>query len=171
MSAPPREIERTWLLSRLPALPPHAQRHELEQGYLPDPAPGAGAAERGELEGRLRRAVGPDGRVKCTHTIKRGSGLVREEVEREISEAELLREWPRTAGRRLSKVRWKVREGEHVWEVDEFPELGLVLCEVELADERESPTPPPWLAPWLVRDVTEDPRFRNYALATRGRPE
>lgn len=114
--------------------------------------------------------MGPDGRVRCWHTVKRGSGLVRQEVEREIDEAELRREWPRTAGRRLRKVRWKVREGAHVWEVDELGELGLVLCEVELRDAQEDPPLPAWLAPHVVRDVTEDPRYRNFSLATRGRP-
>lgn len=163
MAGTPLEIERTYLLSGLPPLPPGAARHELEQGYLPD-------GGEGELEGRLRRQVGPGGEVRRFHTIKRGSGLVREEVEREIDEAELQREWPRTAGRRLRKVRWKVREGDHVWEVDQFPELDLVLAEVELERADERPAFPAWLAPFVVRDVTEDPAYRNHSLATRGRP-
>lgn len=166
MTGSPQEIERTWLLSGLPALPAHAVRHELEQGYLPEPA----GSDAGQLEGRLRRQTGPDGRVTCTHTIKRGSGLVREELERTIDRDELEREWPRTAGRRLRKVRWKVREGAHTWEVDQFPDLGLVLVEVELESADEHPAPPAWLAPFLVRDVTEDPRYRNHSLATRGAP-
>lgn len=163
MAGTPLEIERTYLLRGLPPLPAGAARHELEQGYLPD-------GGDGELEGRLRRQTGPDGRVRRFHTIKRGTGLVREEVEREIDEAELAREWPRTAGRRLSKVRWKVREGDHVWEVDHFPALSLVLAEVELASADESPPFPAWLAPFVVKDVTEDPAYRNFTLATRGRP-
>jgi CYTH domain-containing protein len=28
--------------------------------------------------------------------------------------------------------------------------------------------PPPWLAGWILREVTDDPRYRNSALALRG---
>ena len=56
------EIERVFLLDRLPTLPSDAERLRIEQGYLPDPEPGidAGAV----LEGRLRRVTRDNGRVE-----------------------------------------------------------------------------------------------------------
>lgn len=167
MSGEPLEIERVFLLSRLPELPASAEAHRIEQGYLPDPPPGATGPY---AEGRLRRRTGPDGRVRCFHTIKQGEGLVRTEVEREVSEAELAAEWPRTAGRRLCKTRHVVPVGELTWEIDAFDELPLVMAEVELpSPDAEAPLPG-WLAPLVVREVTDDPSYRNSALAKDGLP-
>ncbi len=167
MSDPaPQEIERVFLLDRLPALPEGATPYLIEQGYLPDDE------VSGELaEGRVRRKVGPDGVARCFHTIKRGHGLVREEVERAIDEATFARAWARTAGRRLRKTRWVVPHGERTWEVDAFEELDLVMAEVELPSADTEAPLPPWLAPHVVREVTEDARYRNFVLATAGLPE
>ncbi len=162
----PQEIERVFLLDRLPELPARARAYRIEQGYLPDEEAG-----EGELaEGRVRRKVGPDGAVKCTHTIKRGQGMVREEIEREIDEAAFAQAWARTTGRRIAKTRYAVVEGERTWEVDAFDDFDLVMAEVELpSTDAEAPLPP-WLAPRVVRELTDDPRYRNYALATEGLP-
>lgn len=163
MSAP-LEIERVFLLARMPDLPPGAEVVRIEQGYLPD-APAAAGAD--VPEGRLRRTTRAGGAVRCFHTIKRGMGLVRTEEEREVPEAEFLRLWPETAGRRLIKTRHEVPEGELTWEVDRFEGIDLVLAEVELPDaEHEAPLPA-WLAPHVVREVTEDPEYRNFAIARR----
>ena len=44
----------------------------------------------------------------------------------------------------------------------------LVLAEVELSSASERPALPDWLAPHVVREVTDDPRFTNLALAESG---
>lgn len=119
------------------------------------------------MEGRLRRMTLPDGSIRCTHTIKRGDGLVREEVEREISEAEFERHWPATEGRRLTKTRHVVPFGGFTWEVDEFIGLPLVLAEVELRSAADTPPIPAWIRSEIVRDVTEEKSYRNYELALR----
>ncbi|MEZ6187130.1 MAG: adenylate cyclase, partial [Planctomycetota bacterium] len=155
----PLEIERVYLLRAAPELPPGAVALELEQGYLPD-----GGAD--DEEGRVRRTTYPDGRQKLVHTIKRGLGLVREETERALTPAEFDALWPRTAGRRVLKTRHKVPDGAVTWEVDVFRDRDLVLAEVELESAEQQVTLPPWLAPHVLREVTEDPRYRNYALAT-----
>ncbi|MFO0827528.1 MAG: hypothetical protein U0572_05200 [Phycisphaerales bacterium] len=168
-----REIERVWVLARMPAVPAHAERWEIEQGYLPEPRPGhvsASGAAPDFAEGRIRRIVMPDGRVVCRHTVKRGSGLIREETERDIDAAEFDRAWPLTKGRRIVKTRFRVREADLVWEVDCFQDLPLVMLEVELPSETTSAPLPPWLAPLVEREVTEDPRYRNAALAIEGLP-
>jgi CYTH domain-containing protein len=166
---PPLEIERTYLLARLPDLPPSCTQLRIEQGYLPDPEP------RGDeqiLEGRIRRTVYPDGRVKCTHTIKRGTGLVRTEEEREIDVAEFEQHWSATEGRRLRKIRHKVPVGARTWEVDQFLDVELVMAEIELESAEEQVELPAWLADCVLEDVTETPAYRNFNLALRlGRGE
>lgn len=159
------EIERTFLLRRCPILPEPIERLEIEQGYLPGD---------GELEGRLRRVRREDGRIDHVHTVKRGSGLVRQEVERPISAEEFDRHWSATQGRRLRKTRHRVAVGAIVWEIDVFHDLppveGRPLCmaEVEIPQgiDPASVPIPGWLSPEVLREVTEEPRFRNFALAT-----
>lgn len=155
------EIERVFLLRGMPPLPPHAELWEIEQGYLPR------AESESDLEGRLRRQV-EGGTTRHLLTRKRGVGLVRSEEEREIPAEEFAKWWPRTEGRRLRKTRHRVAAGGVIWEIDRFSGLELVLAEVELPDPRTPLEIPPWLAPLIVREVTEDPRYRNFELARRG---
>ncbi len=170
------EIERVYLLDRAPQLPAHAVASRIEQGYLPDdpardsamttaPVPGRKEAQT-IVEGRIRRVMHDDGAVQYTHTIKHGLGMVRAEQERSLTEQEFQTHWPRTRGRRLSKTRHRVTEADLVWEIDVFDQFDLVLAEIELP-AIDTPTPiPEWLKPHIVREVTEEPMYRNYALAT-----
>lgn len=156
----PLEIERTYLLDRLPLLlPKGAPAYRIEQGYL-DP-------KQADVEGRIRRTRRPDGTVTHVHTVKTGTGLVRTEVERDITAAEFERLWPATAGMRIVKTRHKVPDGERTWEVDVFEGTNLVLAEVELPSADTAVTPPGWLAPHVVRDVTEESTYRNFEIARR----
>jgi CYTH domain-containing protein len=168
--APSRfEIERKYVLTHLPELPAGTPAWELEQGYVDarvavttlDDADSTNEVR----DGRIRRAVGPDREVVCTHTIKRGSGLVREETERSIDEEAFLRAWLRPDTLRLRKTRHKVRDGDLVWEVDVFADLDLLLAEVELPSADTEVTPPQWLVPCIDREVTGDESYTNYALA------
>ncbi len=173
-----REIERVWVLRAMPAIPAGAavELWEIEQGYLaPEAATEAELARLGFPEGRLRRVGEPTGAERFFHTVKRGAGVVREEVEREITRAEFDAAWPHTRGRRLAKTRHRVREGGLVWEVDLFRDLRagdapLVMAEVELSDAAERFEMPAWIAPLVVREVSEDARYRNSALAMYGVP-
>lgn len=65
----------------------------------------------------------------------------------------------------LAKSRWVVPHQGHRWTVDVFESpghlAGLVLAEIEMASEGIKPALPDWLG----REVTEDPRFANAALA------
>lgn len=161
MGAAHQEIERVWLLRELPRLPHGAGRWVIEQGYL-----GADAG----IEGRIRRITHPDGRIEHVHTSKRGLGMVREEVERVMEASEFERLWPSTRGQRIAKVRHRVPEGGLVWEVDAFTSLSLHMAEVELPAADASADLPSWLRAVVVREVTEDPRYRNSSLALHGLP-
>ena len=155
------EIERRFLLDRLPAIPPESIACEVEQGYLPDAPSTAGEPTR------LRRAIQPDGSVHLTRTVKTGTGLVRHEKEHAITAPEFDELWPQTAGRRLRKTRYHVPDGDLEWEVDEFHDLDLVVAEIELPSTDTAVELPQWLAPHVVREVTEEPAYNNYELARK----
>ena len=118
--------------------------------------------------------TGPDGVVRCTHTIKRGSGVRRTEIEVEIPEADFERHWPLTAGRRIAKTRHRVPEPGTspplTWEIDDFDGFALVVAEMELPSAGFPVMFPSWLTPHVVREVTDEPSYRNFALATDGPP-
>jgi len=175
--SPGQEIERKYLLEGMPPLPRDAVASRIEQGYLPEPdagedappPPPSGDDEDIPRVGRLRRRIAPDGTEQFTHTIKRGAGLVREEHERIIDRRTFDAAWPHTAGRRLAKTRHVVAAGDgFIWEIDEFADRPLVLAEVELPDAGARPAMPDWLAPHVVREVTDEPAFTNSALAIGG---
>nr|MDQ3035088.1 hypothetical protein [Myxococcota bacterium] len=158
-AGPPREIERKYLLS---ALPEHVRDHasiEIDQGYVP--------GER--LHERLRRTKSRAGErgleERWYRTIKMGKGLSRIELEEETTREIFARMWPLTKGHRVRKRRWKVPEGERVWEIDEFRDRELTLAEIELPTEHTDVTIPAWLAPFVVREVTDEPGYVNLNLA------
>ena len=151
---PQLEIERKYLLHSVPQLPATARPYRMDQGYFTDEP------------GRLRRTRAPDGTVTYTHTVKKGVGLVRQEIERELTLDEFKSLWPRTAGCRLTKTRTKVPEGNLVWEIDDYDALDLVLAEVELPTADTKVTVPDWLAPHLIREVTGEPEYGNHEIAT-----
>lgn len=63
----------------------------------------------------------------------------------------------------IDKVRYRVRHGGHVWDLDVFAgdNTGLVMAEVELSHEDEAFDMPDWAG----REVTGDGRFYNVNLA------
>ena len=169
------EIERVYLLRALPTPLPHGEVWRIEQGYLPlksqvmeGSSYGSGApVTPHQLEGRLRRITHSDGSVEHIHTIKSGVGLVRQETERSIDAETFAREWPRTVGRRLEKLRTRITIGDRLWEIDQFTHIPVVLAECELPSIDTPLDIPDWLAPFIVREVTEEPAFRNAELALR----
>ena len=148
------EIERKYLLRALPEAACAGEVLEIEQGWLPG----------GQVRDRLRRVRGPEGE-RFLRTIKLGSGLKRSEFEEPIAPELFARLWPLTEGRRVRKRRYRVREGDHVWEIDAFLDRDLVLAEVELSREDEEVPLPEWLVGYIEREVTGDPDYSNVNLA------
>jgi CHAD domain-containing protein/CYTH domain-containing protein len=149
-----REVERKYLLKRLPGAVAAAPSVEIEQGYLP--------GER--LVERLRRIHGDNG-VELVRTVKEGSGLVRLEVEESVTPEVFDALWPLTEGRRLRKRRYRVREGDLTWEIDQFLDRDLVLAEIELPSLDADVTIPAWLVPHVQREVTDEPGYGNVELS------
>ena len=154
----PMEIERKYLLRSCPPAARAVPPVRIEQGWIPGQA----------LRERLRRRHAPDGSVSCWRTVKLGPAEARIEVE-EVTTPELFEAmWPLTRTARIRKDRYAVPHGPHTWEVDVFLDRDLVLAEVELGDVSEQVIIPPWLAPYVERDVTGDPAYHNAVMA---RPE
>src|SRR6266853_2174377 len=147
-----REIERKFLLKRLPEGLKQARRCVIAQGYL--------AAEPGGRHVRLRKK----GKT-ASLTFKVGRGAHREEREIKLTPKQFAALWPATAGRRLRKVRYDIPWRNLVIEIDVYrgKHAGLVVAEVEfpdLATCREfKPTP------WFGREVTGQKRYSNVRLA------
>ena len=51
------------------------------------------------------------------------------------------------------------------WEIDQFLDRDLVLAEVELPSAATEVTVPPWLAPVVRREVTDEPAYGNAELS------
>lgn len=105
-------------------------------------------------------------------TVKGDGTLSRDEWEHEIPEWVFQTLWPQTEGRRIEKSRYSVEWEGNTLELDEYYGnlTGLFTLEVEfLSEEDAAGFVPPW---WCgqVRDVTEDKRYKNKALAVNGLP-
>lgn len=148
------EIERKYLLLGLPEVCQGVTPKTLDQGYLPGQ----------RLIERVRRIT--DGaQAKYLRTVKLGRGVRRVEVEEECSRDVFEALWALTEGKRVRKRRFVVPEGDLAWEIDELLDRELVLAEIELPSEDTEVAIPEWLAPYVVREVTDEPAYVNVNLA------
>jgi CYTH domain-containing protein len=139
------EIERKWLVDDPPADLSRFPSREIQQGYGDD----------------------------AVMTVKQGAGRTRAEEEFEIPADRFDRLWPLTETRRLHKRRYVLPgPGGLAFELDRYGgDLeGLSVVEVEFPDE---PGADAFEVPaWFGREVTDDARYKNQALArTHGTPE
>ena len=157
----PLEIERkflieypdTALLDKLSG----GNRSEISQTYL--------IGEKGTSE-RVRART-RDGKTVYTHNTKiKLSASKRIEFEDEICEEEyneLLKRADHRC-RTVEKVRYCVPHGEFVCEIDVFPFWNdKAFLEIEIPSEDTEVTVPDFVK--LIRDVTDDNRYTNHALA------
>jgi adenylate cyclase len=150
------EIERKFLLREFPATLRLARGETIKQGYL---------ALDGDTEVRVRTGSEPP-----VLTVKSGRGEVRTEVELAVEGDDASALWELTEGRRLEKVRRRMRIAGVEAEVDEYGNglAGLVVVEVEFDDEQAARafTPPSWFG----REVTGEAAYANRSLACDGLP-
>jgi adenylate cyclase len=148
-----REIERKFLVRKMPDGLTSYPSNEISQGYLVSLDDGT--------QVRLRKSD-----EQHTLTFKRGTGNVREEREVEVNAEQFDALWPATKGKRLVKTRYEIPLGERVVEIDVYHDRheGLVVAEVEFDEEDAAKNfqPPDWLGD----DVTGDPRYSNQLLAS-----
>ena len=157
----PLEIERKFLIARPDEAllrPLCTARRDIRQAYL---TPGGHGETR-----RIRCAV-TNGEAHYFYTEKqRITAVTRIEREHEIAQEEFdaLFAERDAALRVIEKTRWCVPFGGHTLEIDIFPFWSdRAFCEAELSSEDEPLPLPDWLH--VYREVTEDPRYTNRALA------
>jgi len=153
-AAVPVEIERKWLLSSLPPRVLDITPATLQQGYLPGDS----------LVERIRRTTDGNG-TQWVRTVKLGRGMARIEVEEDATDELGASLFALTPGKRVTKLRYAVPDGSLTWEIDDFTDRDLVLAEVELPSVDTTVVIPSWLAPYIVRDVTDETAFTNWTLA------
>jgi len=144
------EIERKFLVRSTDwGVPANSRR--IEQGYL---------------------FIGPDRNLRVRRsgdtyllTLKvRAEGIGRHEIETRIDPDQGRRALDRLCvAPPLGKVRHVVDHAGDTWEIDVFEgaNAGLIIAEVELADQDQAFERPGWLGP----EVTGDKRFFNEYLA------
>ena len=141
------EIERKFLIDpkRLPKL---SRGANIVQGYLSD-----SPEVRVRIQGKA-----------STLTIKTVGIISREEFEYKIplSDAKSLL---KLTNLEVEKTRFFLNLNGHRWAIDFYKKenKGLVIAEVELKEEQEKIEKPLW----IIKEVTQDPRYRNQSLAKK----
>jgi len=148
-----REIERKFLIKRLPVKILRSRHFPIAQGYL--------ANEPGGRHVRLRKKA-----KTASLTFKVGRGTSREEREIRLSPKQFAMLWPATRGRRLRKTRYEMPWKHFLIEIDVYrgKNKGLVVAEVEFPSHAACRKfePPDWFG----REVTGAKRYSNIRLAT-----
>ena len=156
------EIERKFLIA-FPDIAwlesqPNCHRVEIIQTYL--------RTEEG-IESRVRQR-GENGRFLYYETTKKPiSGMKRVETERRLTEKEYLSLLMNadTRRRQLRKTRFCYTYGKQSFEIDVYPFWQKqAIVEIELHAEDDPIFFPPELR--VIREVTDDPAYKNAALAT-----
>ncbi len=147
----PDEIERKFLVN-LDRVPFPSTGIEIRQGYLP-------LSESTKTVVRVR-TKGEEAFI----TVKgENRGASRQEFEYPIPVPEALEVLEDLCTKPLiEKTRYEISADKHIWEIDIFHGVnkGLVVAEIELAEENDHFERPDW----LLEEVTDDPRYYNSNL-------
>ncbi|MGI9289537.1 MAG: CYTH domain-containing protein [Pseudomonadales bacterium] len=144
-----QEIERKFLLSDA-SWRPNAAGERYIQAYL---------CESENLVARVR--LTENGALL---TLKSNiAGMRRSEFEYAIPYEDGQQLVELCMGSAIIKTRYKLPFAGKTWEIDVFDgdNSGLVIVEIELADETETIATPDWLG----KEVTDDPKFYNKNLS------
>lgn len=145
------EIERKYLVNSNKFKGEAFKKCEIKQGYL------------NSHPNRTTRIRIQDKLAYITiKGISSQSGLSRYEWEKEIPYEEALELLKLCEPGVIEKIRYFVKYGNHIFEIDEFfgENAGLVMAEVELSSENEEFLKPKWLGV----EVTGDKRYYNSQL-------
>ncbi|RZJ27849.1 MAG: CYTH domain-containing protein [Flavobacterium sp.] len=148
------EIERKFLVNSMAFKEEAHAKHHIAQGYL---------SSHPERTVRIR-IKGESGFL----TIKgkgNETGTTRLEWETELSLMEARPLLAICEKGTIDKIRYEVKSGKHIFEVDEFfgDNEGLIIAEIELSSEDEAFKKPEWLG----EEVTNDPRYYNAYLSKK----
>lgn len=147
-----KEIERKFLVTSEAYKTDAHHHYRITQGFLnTDP------------ERTVRVRVKGDKGVLTVKGMSSKDGLSRFEWETEISSDEAYALLKLCEDGVIDKMRYEVRSGNHVFEIDEFfgANEGLVIAEVELKGEDEHFESPKWIGD----EVTGDIRYYNSQIS------
>ena len=101
-------------------------------------------------------------RARLTIKISNGS-MTRYEFEYDIPVDDAKELMSKAIGLVIEKTRYEVKHSGFIWEVDVYggAHAGLVIAEVELGAEGDTPELPAWLG----TEVTGDPLYSNQSLS------
>jgi adenylate cyclase len=126
----------------------------IEQRYL--------KGHSGEWSIRIRQTI-RDNKPIYYQTMKRSIATAScIELETEIT-PEFYQTMAMQCGSALRKTRYEILVGEHIWEVDVFKDINLVMAEIELESVKEKFEMPAWAG----KEVTTKKRYANKNLAKR----
>lgn len=93
------------------------------------------------------------------------TGTTRLEWEKEIAPEDAEKLLVLCEEGRIDKIRYEIKVGKHIYEVDVFKDEneGLILAEIELESEDEAFEKPYWLG----QEVTNDERYYNAYLSKK----
>lgn len=153
------EIERKFLVASDDWRRQATRAVRMAQGYINDMAALRDARQNASVRVRIA------GDEAFLNLKSREPGRSRQEFDYAIPVADADALLKLCVGGRIDKVRHYLPQGDLTWEVDEFAgdNQGLVVAELELPTEDTDFDRPAWLG----REVTDDQRFYNLALAER----
>tara|TARA_B110000503_G_scaffold124024_1_gene190195 strand:- start:1000 stop:1464 length:465 start_codon:yes stop_codon:yes gene_type:complete len=146
-----QEIERKFRVANDDWRAMATSSSSLKQGYL---SSSAEATVRVRLEDNLG-----------TVTIKsKTNGITRNEFEYAIPAQEAKELLMLCSGPLIEKIRYRIPQENHTWEIDVFEgdNDGLIIAEIELTSEEDYFAKPQWLG----EEVSGDSRYYNSNLAT-----
>ena len=152
------EIERKYLLKYNPLnLGDFDNLLQITQLYLPKDENGYTV--------RYRYITDTNDNVKYVKTLKKYvSPMVCEEFENEVTEEEY-EEAEKKAVSEILKLRYEIKHGDLVWQIDSFVNIKMVLVEVELPSEDYEFEIPKQIEDAIVTEVTGVDGFSNESLA------
>lgn len=155
------EIERKWLIKEedIPYDLSKAEKIEIEQTYI-----------NFSPEIRVRRINGGEAYTFAVKSNMTSDGMIRDELEENITEEEYNNLVRKQEGNTIHKIRYQFLDGDYLLAIDIFSGdlKGLAYLEVEftnknVANEFQTPL-------WVIKEVTDDIRYKNGHLARYGIP-
>ena len=148
------EIERKFLVTSEEFKAQAFARHHIAQGYL-----------NSHSERTVRVRIKSESGFLTIKGKSNETGTTRFEWETEISLTEAKPLLLLCENGVIEKMRYEVRAGKHVFEVDVFhgDNNGLIVAEIELSDEHETFEKPNWLGV----EVTNDAQYYNASLSLK----
>ena len=145
-----KEIERKFLVNdEIQTILLNLSPKKIQQGYLAE-------SEKGVVRVRTKGEKG-------FLTIKSSNnGISRDEFEYEIPYHEAEEMLKLFCSASISKERYTINYGQHLWEIDVFHGKleGLIVAEIELKSEDEVFEIPKW----IDKEVSDDKRYYNSNL-------